>query len=274
MPPPTIRPVYKTGDNQMSEMREARTRSGRSSFPVTPESSVAPTARLSSSRPTYPEASLSYQAMRSASNEEVVRDGYGSPSLLGSSASSSSTAPHISSRLSSSETPPVHSSARFSEEDNSRGVRKLFAPWQKTFAAPSNAGPASLRPNPSMDVTENDRSIDISRDSMANSLASSRRGSFANGVRYSEAARAHPQSTQNYSRLMQDYEFDSNPETPLPRPTPPWMHNSRSGRSSSPVASSLYLPGTGIGSPGGESMQSMASSPHVSILTFVIFGVL
>jgi len=96
------------------------------------------------------------------------------------------------------------------------------------------------------------------------------RGSFVADARFPYAARNHHSwGGQDYNRVDSSPYPESIPGTPLAPPTPSWVYSSRHSfnnhRSSSPVASSLYLPGTGnTHSPGGQSMSSLGSAPYRS----------
>lgn len=182
--------------------------------------------------------------------------------------------------------PPVrevhyNSPAPYREEEQGWGIRNVFTPWRTTLSAryrnvDRNEGierPALLHPKPSTDnLCEEEGSLEASRvTSAATSQANSRRNSWGATVQDSENAAEYPRSRLPYARVTSDIGLESMSGTRLARPAPPWVHNSRS---SSPVASSLYLPGTGPGSPGGASMQSMASTPNVSVSSPVAFHAL
>ena len=271
----SIRPVYYRDDEQAFEVRGERPHIRTPSHTRNPDASHALHSRPPLSHSTDSGASSRYHSANSSHREEAPEDASRGPSFVGSRTPNT---PQTSSRLRASQTPStpsLHSAGNGSDEEQGWGMKKFFSPWQRTPGKYNtlvksqneiSERPASLRPSLGYDLgNQRYRSIEASRESAASSVDSSRRGSFAAGARFSENARNHPYSHNSYGRAGIDFDLESIPGTPLTPPNPTWVYGPRS---SSPVASALWLPEHGTGSPGGasvHSMQSMASySPYVS----------
>ena len=257
--------------DQTPQMRGERARQRAAFYRVTSDQIDTPPAR--------PTISVNNGSDRSSSRSnnglEVPESAATRPGQLNSTAF---PAPRSSSRLSSGiSTPTEHSPVR---ERGGWGLSKLFSPFKShAYTTANKSGNVEMMEKPAPSRSNDSRadynSVEYARYSensgeysATTSQAGSRRGSFQAGLRFSDSPNG-PRPA-NYSRRdVSSFNAESIPGTPLAPPTPQWVYQSRS---SSPVASSLYLPGQGnTHSPGHASMSSLASSPYVGIVASTIF---
>ena len=238
-------------------MREDTTRARITSLSFNDESSMAPSSRMPFSSHNDSIPSPIYQEMRSTEDENTlgVPRGISRPDSTSTRAShmgfTGSVPPQSFSRTAGSRTSSQYQKARYSDEENNSGIRKVSASSQAYSAVDGNENTKRLgfARSPTSQFTESDQFLQAPKESF-HSEASSRRASY-NSVRFAEFARGFTQVRPSGNRVTSDESIDleSFPTTP----SAPWVENGRSGRSS-PVASSFYLPNSGRASPATSSI--------------------